>query len=150
MVVNNMASYDGDKIIGGNVTDRCLLSFFKPFDIDGVKIIKQIPFDSKNKYMITVIDDKNVRNLIKGAPEVILDNCKYCYDETGKKNIFFNKQKVINKIKDSTKSGIRVIVLATSNHITETLFKDLTFVGAILIKDKVRKEAKEGIKLVND
>ena len=150
MVVNNMASYDGDKIIGGNVTDRCLLSFFKPFDIDGVKIIKQIPFDSKNKYMITVIDDKNVRNLIKGAPEVILDNCKYCYDETGKKNMFLNKQKVINKIKDSTKSGIRVIVLATSNHITETLFKDLTFVGAILIKDKVRKEAKEGIKLVNE
>ena len=150
MVVNNMASYDGDKIIGGNVTDRCLLSFFKPFSIDGVKIIKQIPFDSKNKYMITVIDDKNVRNLIKGAPEVILDNCKYCYDETGKKNMFFNKQKVINKINDATKSGIRVIVLATSNHITETLFKDLTFVGAILIKDKVRKEAKEGIKLVNE
>lgn len=150
MVVNNMASYDADKVIGGNVTDRCLLSFFKPFAIDGVKIIKQIPFDSKNKYMITVIDDKNVRNLIKGAPEVILDNCKYCYDETGKKNMFFNKQKVINKINDATKSGIRVIVLATSNHITETLFKDLTFVGAILIKDKVRKEAKEGIKLVNE
>lgn len=150
MVVNNMASYDADKVIGGNVTDRCLLSFFKPFAIDGVKIIKQIPFDSKNKYMITVIDDKNVRNLIKGAPEVILDNCKYFYDETGKKNMFLNKQKVINKINDATKSGIRVIVLATSNHITETLFKDLTFVGAILIKDKVRKEAKEGIKLVNE
>lgn len=116
--------------------------FFKPTKYEGLKKIKQIPFDSKNKYMITVIDDKNIKNLIKGAPEVILPNCKYYYDYAGKKVPFLNKNKVEVKIREETKKGIRVIVLATSDHVTETLFKDLTFVGAILIKDKVRSELK--------
>lgn len=150
MVINNMSSYDGQNIIGGNITDKCLLSFFKPFSYEGIKKIKQVPFDSKNKYMITVIDDKNIRNLIKGAPEVILEGCKYCYDENGKKIAFLNKNKVEIKIREATKKGIRVIVLATSNNITENLFTNLTFVAAILIKDPVRKEALEGIKLVNE
>ena len=34
MAVNNMATYDEKKVIGGNTTDRCLLSFFKPFSYD--------------------------------------------------------------------------------------------------------------------
>ncbi len=150
MAVNNMATYDEKKVIGGNTTDRCLLSFFKPFSYDGIKKIKQVPFDSKNKYMITVVDDKSVRNLIKGAPEVLLDNCKYYYDENGRKNPFLNKLKIEKKINEATENGIRVILLATSNHITENLFKDLTFVGIILIKDPVRKEAKKGIELVSN
>ena len=61
-----------------------------------------------------------------------------------------NKKKIDNVINDATKDGYRAIVLASSSHITETLFKDLVFVGVVLIRDKVRKEAKEAIKLVND
>lgn len=150
MVVNNMAYYDKKNIIGSNTTDRCLLSFFKPFNYEGIKKIKQVPFDSKNKYMITVIDDRNVRNLIKGAPEVLLKHCKYCYDENGRKKTFTSKVQIERKIKEATNNGIRVILLATSNHMTEKLFKDLVFVGIILIKDSVRKEAIEGIKLVKE
>lgn len=150
MVVNNMAYYDKKSVIGSNTTDRCLLSFFKPFNYEGIKKIKQVPFDSKNKYMITVIDDKNIRNLIKGAPEVLLNSCKYCYDENGRKVPFTNKIKIERKIKEATENGIRVILLATSNHMTEKLFKDLVFVSIILIKDSVRKEAIEGIKLVKE
>lgn len=150
MVVNNMSSYDNDKVIGGNITDRCLLSFYKPFKIDGIKIIKQIPFNSKNKYMITVIDDKMIRNLIKGAPEVLLDKCKYYYDKNGRKELFLNKSKIEEKIKNATSNGVRVIVLASSDNINATIFNDLVFVGAIFIKDPVRKEAKEGIKLVSN
>ena len=150
MVVNNMSSYDNDKVIGGNITDRCLLSFYKPFKIDGVKIIKQIPFNSKNKYMITVIDDKKMKNLIKGAPEVLLDKCKYYYDKNGRKELFLNKSKIEDKIKKATSNGVRVIVLASSDNINATIFNDLVFVGAIFIKDPVRKEAKEGIRLVSN
>lgn len=150
MVVNNMSSYDNDKVIGGNITDRCLLSFYKPFKIDGVKIIKQIPFNSKNKYMITVIDDKKMKNLIKGAPEVLLDKCKYYYDKNGRKELFLNKSKIEDKIKNATSNGVRVIVLASSDNINATIFNDLVFVGAIFIKDPVRKEAKEGIRLVSN
>lgn len=147
MVVNNQSMYDNDKVIAGNSTDRALLSFFKPFKVIGVKKIKQVPFDSKNKYMITVIDDANIKNLIKGAPEKILPNCKYCFDKTGKKSLFLNKNKLEKIIKEETKKAVRVIVLAASNTALETFFKDLVFVGAIFIKDPVRKEAKKALEL---
>lgn len=147
MVVNNQSMYDNDKVIAGNSTDRALLSFFKPFKVIGAKKIKQVPFDSKNKYMITVIDDLKIKNLIKGAPEKILPNCKYYFDKTGKKSLFLNKNRLERIIKEETKKGIRVIVLATSNTALETLFKDLVFVGAIFIKDPVRKEARKAIEL---
>lgn len=150
MIANNMSSYDGKKIIGGNTTDRSLLAFFSNDNDIIVKKIKTIPFDSKNKYMITTIDNKDIKNLIKGAPEIILRECKYCYDERGNKIIFSKKNIVQEKINSATKEGIRVIVLAVSNHITENLFKDLILVGVVLIKDKIRKEAIEGVKLVKD
>lgn len=148
MIVNNMSHYDKDKIIGGNTTDRCILSFFSNYEIKNIKKIKTIPFDSKNKYMITVIDDKVARNLIKGAPEKIINKCKYCYDKLGKKVPFMNKNKINNLIDEETKKGTRVIALATSNNLTESLFKDLTFVGVIYIKDQIRREAYEGLNLV--
>ncbi len=147
-IYNNMACYDGKKIIGGNTTDKALLSFFTPFNYNYIKKIKTVPFDSKNKYMITVIDDKMSRNLIKGAPELIVKNCNYYYDKNGKKMDFKNKSNIEKIIQEETKKGIRVIALATSNNHTENLFKNLVFVGIVLIKDELRKEAREGIKLV--
>lgn len=150
MEVNNMSTYDNENIIGGNTTDRCLLSFFNNHDNLNIKKIKTIPFNSNNKYMITVIDDDIARNLIKGAPEKLLKNCKYTYDQDGKRILFSNKSKVEKLINDATKKGTRVIVLTTSNHLTETILKDLVFVGAVFIKDEIRKEALNGIKLVND
>ena len=148
MIVNNMSVIDNNKIIGGNTTDKCLLSFFKPTTYNGIKKIKEIPFNSKDKYMITVIDDLKVRNLIKGAPEKIIDNCKYYYDKNGINKFFSNKNKIKSIIKENTKKGIRVIALATSNNKNEKDFSNLVFVGIVLIKDEIRKEAKTAIKLM--
>ena len=148
MIVNNMSTYDNEKIIGGNTTDKCLLSFFKTGKYDSIKKIKTIPFDSKNKYMITVIDDKVSRNLIKGAPEIILKNCKYYYDDNARKKEFINKENINMLIKEEQKKGNRVLVLATSNNHNEHDFTNLTFVSAVFIKDKVRNEAYDSIKMV--
>ena len=149
LVVNNMASYDNKNIIGGNITDRCLLGFLKPCDFSYIKKTKTIPFDSKNKYMITVIDDKKCKNLIKGAPEVIIPNCKYYYNEDAVKMPFRKKESIQNYINKNTQNGFRVIAVATSNNANEKDFKELTLVGILLIKDEVRKEAIKGIELVN-
>lgn len=148
MIVNNMSFYDNEKIVGGNTTDKCLLSFFKTRKYDSIKKIKTIPFDSKNKYMITVIDDKVSRNLIKGAPEIILKNCKYYYDDNARKREFINKENINALIKEEQKNGNRVLVLATSNNHNEHDFTNLTFVSSVFIKDKVRNEAYDSIKMV--
>ena len=143
---NNQSSYDGDKVIGGNITDRAILSYFKN---DNKKIKKEdsIPFDSKNKYSITKVDGIN---LIKGAPEIILKNCINYYDSLGNVKKLINLIRLENIIKDKTKNGIRALVLATSKNRNMSDLKNLTLVGIVLIKDDVRPEAIEGVKLVNN
>ena len=84
--------------------------------------------------------------LIKGAPEVLINKCNSYYDEYLIKRDFKNKSVVLNKIMDMTKKGIRALVLATSTY--EKNMDDLIFVGAVFIKDEVREDAIEGIKLV--
>lgn len=149
MVVNNMSSYDDKKAVGGNITDRCLLEFFKPCDFSDVKKIKTIPFNSKNKYMITVLDDKKAKNLIKGAAEKIIPNCNYYYTDGVLKMPFKNKASMQRKINEYTKNGSRVIALATSNNKDEKDFSDLVLVGVVIIKDEVRKDAIEGLKMTS-
>lgn len=153
IVCNNSSSYSeiDNKIVGGNITDRALLSYIKTGTNLSVKKIRSIPFDSKNKYSITTIEENSKRlNLIKGAKEKILFNCKYYYDENGMvKN--FTKVKELDKTIDlMTSKGLRAIVLATSNNFEPENFNNLCFIGVIFLKDEIRKEAKEGVQLVKD
>lgn len=149
MVVNNMSYYDENKVVGGNVTDRCLLEFLRPCNFDYVKKIKTIPFDSKSKYMITVLDDKKARNLIKGAPEKIIPNCNYYYNEDAVKMPLKDKKMLQKQVEYHTKKGSRVLALAISNNSNEKDFKELCLVAIIIIKDEIRKDAIEGISMVS-
>ena len=149
MFVNNMSCYDENKVVGGNVTDRCLLEFLRPCNFDYVKKIKTIPFDSKSKYMITVLDDKKARNLIKGAPEKIIPNCNYYYNEDAVKMPLKDKKMLQKQVEYHTKKGSRVLALAISNNLNEKDFKELCLVAIIIIKDEIRKDAIEGISMVS-
>lgn len=143
---NNASSYSDDKVIGGNITDRAILSYFKN-DNKRIKRDEIIPFDSKNKYSITRVGDIN---LIKGAPEVLLKNCTNYYDTSGNIKKITNLIRLENLIKDNTKKGIRVLLLATSKNRNISNLYNLTLVGIILIKDDVRPEAIEGVKMVSN
>ena len=148
LVANNESNYSGGKIIGGNITDQALLGFIKtPLD-SSVKKVLNYPFDSKNKYSYTIINKGKDIELIKGAFEIILPKCDYYINENGDKKILLNKEKMIKKIDEVTKKGIRVLALA-SKQSKEFSFERLTLVGFALIKDELRKEAIEGIDLVN-
>lgn len=138
-VLNNESIREENKIIGGNTTDRALLKFINAQVND--KIIKRIPFNSKDKYskIITIEDCR----YIKGATEKILPLCNYYLDENANKKILTNRKKILNKIEIINKKGIRVICFAVAykNDIYSLL-------GFAYIKDEVREEAKIGIELV--
>ena len=150
-IYNNASSYDEkrEKVIGGNITDRALLSFIKTDPNMNIKKISNIPFDSKNKYSSTTIkySGKSI-NLIKGAPEKIIPYCNSYCNESGEKTFLYSRRKINEKINIMTKRGIRVLALAIGDK-EEFPFKNLTLVGLVFIKDEVRKEAIEGVKLVN-
>ena len=147
IVYNNSSYIDDSKIVGGNSTDRALLNFIKtPYK--SIKKVDVIPFDSKNKYMITTIEKDHKIKLIKGAPEVILDKCTYYYDKYGSKKRLVNKDKINSYIDNMTNKGIRVVVMAINDSYSVNSFKNLVLVGIALIKDEIREEAKVGIELM--
>ena len=152
LIYNNASTYDENhKAIGGNTTDRALLEFIQSDIKNNYEILDTIPFSSKNKYSITTIKKNGKTNLIKGAPEKILPFCTSYIGENGDKKSFYKKDDINSYVTMMTKRGIRVIAVAMHEGYGElNIFKNLTFVGLIFIKDEVRKEAATGVKLVTD
>lgn len=131
------------EVLGGNSTDKALMKFVKRKKSD--KCESLVSFNSKNKYSSVKNIDKNI-TYFKGASEVILNHCDYYYSNDMKKSILRNKEKLLQNIKKYTRQGIRVISLAVNEKNSD--MKGLIFLGAVLIKDTVRKEALEGLRLV--
>ena len=148
IIYNNASTYisDNKTIVGGNITDRAILKFIEYDKNSNIKIIDTVPFDSKNKYSLSLIDDRGKLALIKGAPEKILSSCTYYYDNNGDSKRLLNVKSIELKLKEETSKGARIIAFATSK--TKEL-RNLTLVGFALIKDDVRKEAIEGLKLID-
>ncbi len=150
IIYNNASSYDKDsKIIGGNITDKALLEFIKTDPTKRINTYSYVPFSSKYKYSMISLNDKDVITLIKGSPEKILQKCETYYDEFCIKRPFIKKDNYIQRMNSYSKRGIRLLALATKEADKKELEK-LTFVGMVLIKDEVRDDAIEGVRLVKD
>ena len=151
LLYNNDSVYDFDnnRVIGGNITDRAIMEFIKMKKGDEYKVTDKVSFDSKNKYMISVVKGDNNLRLIKGAPEVIINACNTYYDANGDKKIFKNKDEMFKKVDDYTKNGIRVLALAVSDDVLNLRsLRNVSFLGLVMIKDEVRKEAISGLEMV--
>ena len=151
LLYNNDSVYDFDnnRVIGGNITDRAIMEFIKMKKGDEYRVTDKVSFDSKNKYMISVVKGANNLRLIKGAPEVIINACNTYYDANGDKKIFKNKDEMFKKVDDYTKNGIRVLALAVSDDVLNLRsFRNVSFLGLVMIKDEVRKEAISGLEMV--
>lgn len=151
IIYNNDSEYDSttNKIIGGNITDKALLSFAGQNKKDTIKIIDKIMFNSQNKYSISIIEKSNKKiKLIKGAPDVLLKYTTNYIDENGKSK-YLDKEKLMSIIKEKTNKGIRAIAISTSQSIypTDNIRRNI-LVGIIFIKDEIRKEARNGLNLI--
>lgn len=138
IVLNNDAVISDNKIINGNSTDKALISFMNY--ISDEKIIKKESFDSDKKYSLV---ETNNYIYYKGAPEVLTPKCKYYLNnDVEDSNIDFDYlNRVIAKYMHK---GYRVISLCYKNKSNN----NVVYVGSVLLKDEIRKDAKEGIKLI--
>lgn len=137
------------KVIGGNLTDRSLMKFIQS-SIPQVKVLDRVPFSSKTKYSSCLIESDKKLNLLKGAPEVLLPKCEYYYDEKTGKKTELDRNYIERKLKEYTSACFRTLIVAVNDRFHVEEVNHLTLVGFILLKDEVRKEAIEGIRLVRD
>ena len=138
---NNASIISDDNIIGGNSTDRALLKFIGKSKEINKKVINKTPFDSAIKYSSVTLSDGTI--LVKGAKEVLLSKCKTYLNNFGKEASLLNKKMIEKKIESYTKSSGRVLIFAYGKNMD-----NLCLLGFVNIKDELRDEAKEGIRLI--
>lgn len=138
---NNASIISDDNIIGGNSTDRALLKFIGKSKEINKKVINKTPFDSAIKYSSVTLSDGTI--LVKGAKEVLLSKCKTYLNNFGKEVSLLNKKMIEKKIESYTKSSGRVLIFAYGKNMD-----NLCLLGFVNIKDELRNEAKEGIRLI--
>ncbi len=151
VTANSLAKFSGKDIIGGNATEKALLSFvgYKNVHMDGVDVVFDIPFNSSNKFSAAQIKGDYNTVLIKGAPEILLPKCDKCYDSNGNTIPFKDKARLEREISRLAQKAVRLIALVTSD---EPLNGQnipaggMSLVGIMAIRDDVRKEAKTAIK----
>ena len=141
------------QVIGGNTTERALLRFIASNGNigDKEKIVKEIKFNSDNKYSATQIAGQNGLTLVKGAPEKIINKCKYYYNGNGAR-VELDLEKIETKIDELAGRAIRVIAIATSDNDLEHggKFENLSLVGIMGIRDDLRPESVPAIKEAMD
>ena len=137
------------KVVGGNLTDKALLSFIQRKKDNSVLIKDRILFNSKNKFAVTIIEKNREKiKLIKGAPDIIIKNSTYYIDKEGKRRTL-DKNKILSYINSKADSGLRAIALAVSQSIypTDSIRRNI-LLGVIFLKDDIRPEAKDGVSLI--
>jgi len=136
-------------VIGGNTTDKALITYIGKEKDNKIKVIDKVEFNSKNKYSISVIEKDNKRiKLIKGAPDKIIKYCSHYLDSNGKRKVL-DKDKLLKYIENKTKEDLRAVAISMSLSIypTDSLRRSI-LIGVIFIKDDIREEAKEGVNLI--
>ena len=112
----------------------------------GVKVIKQIPYESENKYSaVFFIENEKSYSTVKGSLEKVLEfSSKMRVDG---KDDELDKELIEKQNEDLAKRGFRVIAIAEgkSNKVDENNIKNLTFLGLVGFIDPVRPESKNAI-----
>ncbi len=115
--------------------------------------IDEIPFDSERKCMTTIhrVNEENIA-YIKGAPDVILNNCKYISINGQVKDITGeNKKKILDVNQEMANKALRVLGFACKSLTEkytpepEEVETDLTFIGLQAMIDPPREEVRESI-----
>ncbi|MDD7430206.1 MAG: HAD-IC family P-type ATPase [Oscillospiraceae bacterium] len=156
IIDNSTSVVNEGRAIGGNATERAVLTFaIGSKTPEGVEKLANIPFNSDNKYSATTVSVNGEKlTLIKGAPEKIVERCKYFYDPKGEKVPVSGNWVIDDKMNEMAGRAIRVLALAVSD---KTIDKDSdklpngewTLVGILGIRDEVRPESITAIKEVH-
>ncbi|MBQ9086378.1 MAG: calcium-translocating P-type ATPase, PMCA-type [Clostridia bacterium] len=146
---NTSSQWSAEGAVGGNATDRALLTSVGAGKEERNRIGRHLPFDSTRKYSAVMMDG---RVLIKGAPERLLSSLRYAYTPDGRKVPFPTvSYELLRKVSSMTSGGGRVLFLAEGDRMPEGYtLGELTFLCAVLLRDPIRPEAARSVRELQD
>lgn len=149
----------------GNPTEAALLMWLFKRNVDFIryrdhtKIVKQVPFSTKYKYMATIVntDDPDLLLMyVKGAPELVMKRCAKIRMQEGEVEMEPHRAQVEEHLLRCQNQAMRTLGFAyrylkrdekDSMFDGEKLAKeDLCYLGTVAISDPVREDVPEAIK----
>ena len=151
--VNNSSMVSNGSIIGGNSTDRALMSFLVASNVTTALTREDVKnfnaFDSAKKCSsVTLTRDKKSITYIKGAPEKIIEKCTHYVNENSDIKELVEKNYLTTYIDGQAGRSMRLLAVAKVDG--ENDEENLTLICVISIRDNVRKEAIDAIKDVQN
>ena len=147
---NTSSTLSDGRAIGGNATDRALLSYTaaQPFGkAPAYRVTGSVPFDSANKFSAVHLAGPETLYLVKGAPEKLLPACTHYYDAQGLVQPAGDLQRLREAWAEHTQNMERVVALAVSPRPLSSggRFAGLTLIGLACIRDALRPDAAPAI-----
>lgn len=152
------------KVIG-NPTEGALLLWLFDNSVDFVKlrdhakIVKQLPFTTKYKYMATVVKTSFSNEYVlyvKGAPEILIKRCATVKKRDGESGIQGVSEEVDRKLLEYQNKAMRTLGFAykyISEDEVNTVFangklqvEDLCFLGIVGIIDPIRDDVADSVR----
>ncbi|KAJ5729258.1 uncharacterized protein N7483_003766 [Penicillium malachiteum] len=161
-----------ERSVNGNATDAAVLRLAdsvgaaSPKNLEPYERVHQIPFNSKNKWMLTMHEDPDLSSgymiYVKGAPDVLLDRCSTYWsavDNAIRPLDTHARQKLSDFQAKLSRRAERVIILCQrryvpthplgsngfSDEILESGAQDLTVLGIFGIIDPPRPETAQTV-----
>lgn len=150
----------------GNPTEAALLLWLNSQNQnylnfrESAPIVEQLTFSTERKYMATVVTSPLLGKkvlYVKGAPEIVLANCKRVATEGSYKSVAETKAGIEQQLLDYQNQAMRTLGFAyqiiDDNH-TGSFFSegrlvqdtDLTYLGIVAISDPVRSDVPDAVR----
>ncbi len=151
----NNAKISSDKKIG-DATDISILEYsLEDMENLDYERLHEIPLSSSRKRMTTINKiDSQEYVLVKGAPEILLNKCKFISFDGEIKVLDEDTKKSINdKVIEFTNDALRVIMFAYkkvddyTNYSIKEIEEDLVYTGIVGMMDPPREGVKESIEM---
>ncbi|QQS55386.1 MAG: calcium-translocating P-type ATPase, PMCA-type [Candidatus Competibacteraceae bacterium] len=139
------------KMVGADRTEQALLRFVTPYlaQTGNVDIVDLIPFNSTRKFSATQVTGDRALTLVKGAPEVILQNCTRCLDADGNAIDLSDQSALQAAMHELSSRAMRLLAVAVSETPIDgdkTLPTHLTLVGVFGMRDELRETSYASVK----
>lgn len=138
--------------VAGDPTEGALMIAAEKLGVDttGWDVSVDMPFESETKMMaVKAMKDDKSMIFVKGAPERIIERCKYALVNGGE-IIDIDNEFLTEKIKEFSKEGLRVLALAYCEKCVDKPLnldnlQGIAFIGFAGIMDTVRTEAADAV-----
>lgn len=151
---NTNSMFSEHEVIGGNSTDQALLRFIREntFNIlqNEYEVTKQQAFNSTNKFSQAYLKSLN-KTFYKGAPEKLLVSATKCLNTQGE-IVDIDKEALNKTMNELADKAMRVLAFGYSEKefARDTINDDIVILGLVGIRDEVRPEARDAIKVVQN